>query len=83
MDSKLVRGAIATGALAALAWGVKVFIEAIVLVYSVLQSIGFTSDVSDDVILLISSTFIVAVLTGAGYFLVNRRLKPSDGASEA
>ncbi|MCY4583839.1 MAG: hypothetical protein OXE50_13755 [Chloroflexi bacterium] len=82
MDSKLVRGAIAAGALAALAWGVKVFVEAIVLVYSVLQNIGFDSDVSDRVILLIAATFIVAVLAGAGYYLIDRRLKPKEESAE-
>ena len=84
MDSKVVQGAaaalLAALTLAALAWGIKIFVEAVALVNSMLVSAG-VSTFSGRLVVLILSAIIVAALAGGGYFLFNKWLKRVQDSS--
>ncbi len=84
MDSKVVQGAaaalLAALTLAALAWGIKIFVEAVALVNSMLVSVG-VSTFSGRLVVFILSAIIVTALAGGGYFLFNKWLKREQDSS--
>ena len=85
MDSKVVQGAAAglIGALtlAALAWGLRLLVEAVALVNSMIVNAGVAT-FSGRLVVFVLSLIIVAGLAVGAYFLFDKRLKPEQEATD-
>ena len=84
MDSKVVQGATAglIGALTltALAWGLRLLVEAVALLNSMIVSAGVTT-FSGRLVVFVLSLIIVAGLAVGAYYLFDKRLKPEQESS--
>ena len=85
MDSKVVQSAaavlLASLTLAALAWGIKILVEAVAIVNSMILNAGVSSFAGRLTVFAIA-IIIVAAVTGGGYFFFDKRLKPKEEAAE-
>ena len=85
MDSKVVQGAAAgllvALTLAALAWGLRLLVEAVALVNSMIANAGVAT-FSGRLVVFFVSVMIVAGLAAGGYFLFKSRLMPEQESSD-
>ena len=85
MDSKVVQGAAAgllvALTLAALAWGLRLLVEAVALVNSMIANAGVAT-FSGRLVVFVVSVIIVAGLAVGAYFLFDKRLKPEQESSD-